>query len=372
MPTEQFDEGMGIGLLAVLAVIVAALILMHTWSQRPTIPDHEGFAEGFSADGNPDADQLVNYYVLASYNTPCEGSYDGGTVSTRQIRKVLKNGARFIDFAVYTMPQSCTGDGTSDEPAVAGSNSESDISIGTSNCLPLSHVVREVASTAFSAGRVPRPTEPLLLHFRIHTQHESTLTQLGHLIKRELGSRLLPANKFGGNDVHGPATVSILATPLAELRGKCIIIIESKNREWANNRALADVVNVAHGTGEPFFTKTTAPILRATAAPGSLRERNKQTLALITPTTEHGSGPHTFPIGPALWVGSQLPAVAFQTDDENTRAAIEFFKTRKAGFVLKPLQLQQFIIKLKKPQPQDKALSYTPRTTTKPYFKLTV
>lgn len=370
MPTTRFEEGMGIGLLAVLAVVVASLILMHAWTQQPTVPDHEGFTEGLSPNDNPGADQLVNYYVLSSYNTCCESSYDGGTVSTAQLRKVLRAGARFVDLAVYTMPQSCTGDGGTDEPAVAGSSSNSDMSIGTSNCLPLTHVMRELASSAFSAGRVPRPTEPLLLQCRIRTRHEATLTLLGHLIKREFGTRLLPASKFGGNDVHGPATVSILATPLSELRGKCIVILQSDDREWSNNRSLADVVNIAHGTGEPFFTSTTAPILRATAAPGSLRETNKQALALITPTTETGGGPLSYPIGPALWVGCQLPAIPFQIDDANTQAAIEYFK--KSGFVLKPLQLQQVIIKLKAPKPQDKSLSYAKRTTTKPYFQFSV
>lgn len=371
MPTIQFDEGMGIGLLAILAVVVAALILMHTWARRPQVSDVEGFVTG-NTDDNPDADQLVNYYVLSSYNTCCEGAYDNGTVSTQQIRKVLKQGARFVDFAIYTMPESCTGGGGSDEPAVAGSMNDSDLTIGTKNCLPLTHVMREVASSAFSAGRVPRPTEPLLLHCRIRTKHESTLTQLGHLIKREFGTRLLPANKFGGNDVHGPATVSILSTPLAELRGKCIVIIDSPDRDWANNRALADVVNIAQGTGEPFFTKITAPILRATAAPGQLRESNKQTLTLITPTTEKGGGPVSYPIGPALWVGCQLPAIPFQNDDANVKSALEFFRSKKTGFVLKPLQLQQRIIRLKPPKAQDPALSYAKRNKTTAFYKLSV
>ena len=372
MPTIQFDDGMGIGLLAVFAVVVAALILMHTWAKRPAVSDVEGFATGGGASENPDADQLVNYYIMSSYNTCCEGAYDNGTVSTAQIRKVLKHGARFVDFAIYTMPESCTGDGGTDEPAVAGSANDSDMSIGTKNCLLLTHAMREVASSAFSAGRAPRPTEPLLLHCRIRTQHEATLTQLGHLIKREFGTRLLPANKYGGNDIHGPATVSILATPLADLRGKCIVIVDAPNRNWAANRALADVVNISQGAGEPFFTKTTAPILRATAAPGQLRESNKQTLALITPTTESGGGPVSFPIGPALWVGCQLPAIPFQTDDANVRSAIEFFRDKKSGFVLKPLQLQQRIVKLKPPKPQDKALSYDKRTKTTSFYSVSV
>ena len=142
MPTIQFEQGLGVGLLAVLAVAIAALILIHTWAKRPKQEGAVGGADGDAgsasdAPGNvpqlADADQLVNYYVLASYNTCCEGSYEGGTVSTAQIRKVLKEGARFVDFAVYTMPESCTGDGTQDEPAVAGSASASDLSIGTGN-----------------------------------------------------------------------------------------------------------------------------------------------------------------------------------------------------------------------------------------------
>jgi hypothetical protein len=383
MPTMQFEESLGVGLLAVLAVAIAALILIHTWSKRPKQEGAVG-GEGGDADaggvsdvpGNvsqlADADQLVNYYILASYNTCCEGNYEGGTVSTAQIRKVLKEGARFVDFAIYTMPESCTGDGTQDEPAVAGSASASDLAIGTRNCLPLTDVMREVASTAFSAGRVPRPTEPLLLHCRLRTRQPETLTQLGHLIKREFGTRLLPAGRFGGNATHGPATTSILSTPLAELRGKCIVILESPDRSWTDNIALASVVNIAQGAGEPFFVSTPAPILRATATPGQMRETNKQQLTLITPTTDSGGGPVSFPIGPALWIGCQLPAVAFQVEDENKRAALDYFKSKNSGFVLKPAQLQQKIIRLPHPKAQDPKLSYALRTKTAPYFKFNV
>lgn len=379
MPTIQFEEGLGVGLLAVLAVTIATLILIHTWAKRPK---QEGVVGGDdagdvsdapgSASQQASADHLVNYYVLASYNTCCEGDYQGGTVSTAQVRKVLKEGARFVDFAVYTMPESCTGDGTQDEPAVAGSASASDLAIGTRNCLPLTDVMREVATTAFSAGRVPRPTEPLLLHCRIRTRHAATLTQLGHLIKREFGTRLLPADKFGGNATHGPATTSILSTPLAELRGKCIVILEAPDRSWTDNRALAAVVNIAQGAGEPFFVSTPAPILRATATPGQMRDANKQRLALITPTTESGGGPVSYPIGPALWIGCQLPAVAFQTEDENKRAALDYFKSKNSGFVLKPTQLQQKLIRLPHPKAQDPELSYAPRTKAAPYFKFHV
>lgn len=383
MPTIQFEQGLGVGLLAVLAVAIAALILIHTWAKRPKQEGAVG-GEGAEADAGSvsdapgsvpqlaDADQLVNYYVLASYNTCCEGNYEGGSVSTAQIRKVLKEGARFVDFAVYTMPESCTGDGTQDEPAVAGSASASDLSIGTRNCLPLTDVMREVASTAFSAGRVPRPTEPLLLHCRIRTKQPETLTQLGHLIKREFGTRLLPADRFGGNATHGPATTSILSTPLAELRGKCIVILEAPDRSWTDNTALASVVNIAQGAGEPFFVSTPAPILRATATPGQMREQNKQQLTLVTPTTDTGGGPVSFPIGPALWIGCQLPAVAFQVEDENKRAALDYFRSKNSGFVLKPAQLQQKIIKLPHPKAQDPKLSYALRTKTAPYFKFHV
>jgi len=385
MPSMQFEEGLGVGLLAVLAVAIAALILIHTWTQRPKL---EGAVGGEGGDVDADAgsvsdalgslpqltgaDQLVNYYMLASYNTCCEGDYDGGTVSTAQIRKVLKEGARFVDFAIYTMPESCTGDGTQDEPAVAGSASASDLAIGTRNCLPLSDVMREVASTAFSAGRVPRPTEPLLLHCRLRTRKPETLTQLGHLIKREFGTRLLQAGKFGGNAIHGPATTSILSTPLAELRGKCIVILEASDRSWTDNMALASVVNIAQGAGEPFFVSTPAPILRATAAPGQIREANKQQLTLITPTTQSGGGPVSYPIGPALWIGCQLPAVAFQVEDENKRAALDYYRSKNSGFVLKPVQLQQKIIRLPHPKAQDPKLSYALRTKTAPYFKFNV
>jgi hypothetical protein len=373
MPIPVFEEGVGIGIFAVLAVIIVLLILVNAWSQR-TRQHHEGIVPGQSSGNTPSAgvDHLGNYYVLSSYNTCCEGEYNNGNVSTAQVRKVLKAGARFIDFAIYTMPESCSGSGATDEPAVAGSASVSDLTIGTANCLPLTEVIREVAATAFSAGRVPRPTEPLLLHCRIRTRHPNTLTTLGHLIRREFGSRLLPAEQYGGSDTHGPATVSILTTPLADLRGKCIVILDAEDRSWVDNRALASVVNIAQGAGEPFFTTMSAPVLRATAAPTQLRDANKQRLMLVTPTNSNGSGPVSYPSIVTQWLGCQLAAIPFQIQDQNTSAAIEYFNKANSGFVLKPEQLQQHIIALPKSKPQNKDLSYEKRTTTKPYMSFSV
>ena len=90
MPIPIFEEGVGIGILAVLTVIIVMLILMHAWSQNPR--HHEGIAPGPGSGGTPSAgaDHLGNYYVLSSYNTCCEGEYNNGTVSTAQVRKVLK------------------------------------------------------------------------------------------------------------------------------------------------------------------------------------------------------------------------------------------------------------------------------------------
>lgn len=376
----DFDEGFGIGLLAVLAVIVAALILIYTLTKQSQNSEHskrkgsgavEGFDQKLATQGEGDEDRLVNYYVLSSYNTCCEGPYNNGKVSVEQMKKVLRQGARFVDFAVYTMPEGCGGSQMSDEPAVAASSSMSDKYIGSSNCLPLSQVMSELANTAFSAGRVPRPSEPLFIHIRLRTTQESTLTFLGDTIRRNFGNRLLPAAKFGGNDANGPATVSIINTPLAKLRGQCVVILESDNRDWANNRALADVVNVAQGAGEPFFIAEPAPIQRVSVSKHT-PEANMERLFLVAPTTESGDGPVSYPIAPNLFVGVQFPAIPFQVNDENTQAALDFFNQHKSGLVLKPKQLIQKIIKLPTPKAQDPKLSYAKRTKSSAYYNFSV
>jgi hypothetical protein len=368
-----FDEGFGIGMLAIMAVVIVALILVHTWVTSRSRPHHatEGFSQKLPTQGNKDDDRLVNYYWLASDNTCCEGAYNDGKVSIDQMKRVLQEGARFVDFAIYTMPNGCDGSGMVDEPAVAGSASNSDLSIGTTNCLPVSRVMSELASTAFSAGQVPRPTEPLFIHLRLRTKHDSTLTFLGDSIRRNFGGRLLSANKYGGSGTNGPATVSILNTPLTELRGKCIVILESDNRNWTSNRALADVVNIAQGAGEPFFQSISAPIQRVSVSKHT-PDANMERLSLITPTTESGDGPVSYPFGPNMLVGAQFIAMPFHINNQNTQAAKDFFNKHSSGHVLKPPPLLQKIVKVPAPKPQNPDLSYAKRTKSSAYYSFSV
>ena len=370
--TTFFDQGLGIGLLAVMAVVIVALILVHTWvTSRSRSTSPEGFSQKLPTQGNGDDDRLVNYYWLSSYNTCCGGAYNDGKVSIAQMKRVLKEGARFVDFAIYTMPNGCDGSGMVDEPAVAGSDSDSDQSIGSTNCLPLSQVMSELASTAFSAGQVPRPNEPLFIHLRLRTKLEGTLTFLGDSIRRNFGGRLLPAAKYGGSGSNGPATVSILATPLADLRGKCVIILESDTRDWSNNRALADVVNIAQGAGEPFFQSIAAPIQRVSVNKHT-PDANMERLSLITPTTESGDGPVAYPFGPNMLVGAQFIAMPFQVKDQNTQATLDFFNKHSSGHVLKPQPLLQKIVKVPAPTPQNPDLSYAKRTKSTAYYNFSV
>ena len=90
-----FDEGFGIGMLAIMAVVIVALILVHTWvtSRKRANLATEGFSQKLPTQGTEDDDRLVTYYWLASYNTCCEGAYNDGKVSIDQMKRVLKEGA---------------------------------------------------------------------------------------------------------------------------------------------------------------------------------------------------------------------------------------------------------------------------------------
>ncbi len=63
-----FDEGFGIGMLAIMAVVIVALILVHTWASSRSRAHRatEGFSQKLPTQGTEDDDRLVNYYWLAS------------------------------------------------------------------------------------------------------------------------------------------------------------------------------------------------------------------------------------------------------------------------------------------------------------------
>lgn len=110
---------------------------------------------------------LKEYLIMASWNSCAEDAY---TVSLRQLKKVLENGCRFLDFEVYNI----------DDKPVIGYSSSGYISSQPnqeidSNTLNFRDVCNVIASAASYA---PNKDDPLFIHFRVKTNNMKILEKM--------------------------------------------------------------------------------------------------------------------------------------------------------------------------------------------------
>ena len=101
---------------------------------------------------------LRDYYIKTAYNCCSTGDYKNGIVSTCALKDVLKQGARALDFEIYSI---------GNEPVVATSTDDDNYYVKeTFNTVQFQEVMSILTSYAFSGGSVPNPSDPLIIHLR--------------------------------------------------------------------------------------------------------------------------------------------------------------------------------------------------------------
>jgi hypothetical protein len=108
---------------------------------------------------------LKDYYIKSAYNCCSGGSYKHDFVNLCNLKNVLKQGVRGLDFEVYLV------DG---KPVVATSTQDSVYIKETFNSVNFADVMKTINSYAFSGGTCPNPTDPIIIHLRIKSNHQKT------------------------------------------------------------------------------------------------------------------------------------------------------------------------------------------------------
>jgi hypothetical protein len=148
--------------------------------------------------------------IKSSYSTPWTGS----TMSTEMIKLIIKRGYRYLDIPVYYGPKS--------EPYVCYSRDANTIDENT--IIPLSNAFNTIASSAFSAIS-PNPADPLFIELRIIPDSNNLIySSITTLIKQIFNEKLYV-------DANGRAILIDGFTPLNELMGKIIFLINVTNNE---------------------------------------------------------------------------------------------------------------------------------------------
>ena len=154
--------------------------------------------------------RLADYYISASYMTPCVRNLHYDYVSIEMIQRVLESGARYIQIPICQENVSYES-----EPVIATAEFGSRV-ITSLNTLNPIDTFSNITQSAFIIKK-KKVNFPLIIELILHTDNKYTLDILGDIIKRECGQFL----------IKDPSIYNTTPLPLEELcklNGKIIII----------------------------------------------------------------------------------------------------------------------------------------------------
>lgn len=290
-----------------------------------------------------------DYYIKTAFNCCSSGDYSGDYVSTTALKQVIRQGARCLDFEIYSL---------SGVPVISSSSQSEYTMKETYNYVTLSDAFDIISSDAFSGQpKVPNPSDPLFLCLRVKSNNILVFNEISRLIQTKLASRLLDSRY--GYCFHGDNLGKI---KLSSFMNKIIIIVdetpgtESVPNEVYRKTSLYEYANIA--IRGPTSKKTFAQVQAPTPSLEAMVENNKKNLMYVVP--ERSSKPeNVYAPTAAIASGCQFIGMSFQSDDAPIKAYSKMFDEVGSAFKLKPPELRYIPLTLDAPTPSDPSRSLT-------------
>mgnify|MGYP003347517261 CR=1 FL=1 len=172
---------------------------------------------------------LNEYYVKTAYNACSGGNYKNDIVEICNLKAVLKQGVRGLDFEIYSID---------DKPVVATSTSDNYYIKETYNSVDFNDVMNTIQNYAFSASTSPNPTDPILIHLRFMSNNQSMYSNLANIFKSY--DTLLLGKEYS----YETAGHNLGGEPLLNFMNKVILIFDRSNTAFLENKDLMEYVNM--------------------------------------------------------------------------------------------------------------------------------
>jgi hypothetical protein len=353
-------------MLPITLMIIIILVFVSVRSKKERNDDNMTalYSEQAKLSGINDYDEtydylLRDYYIKSAYNCCNAGDYANDFVSMEALKCVIRQGARALDFEIYSV------DGV---PVVASSSKQEFTMKGTYNYLPFSDVVDMINTMAFTGGteNAPNPSDPLFLGLRIKSNNIMAYNEIANILNKKLATKLLDP-RFGYG-FHGD---NIGKIKLSNFINKVIIIIDEtpsteptrNTRDVYKKTSLFEFVNLAVTYPSSKIT------FRDVKEPPNIdvfRESNKKEMKYVVPELSSKSE-NLYPAADAFNSGCQMIFMSFQNDDAPMVAYNKVFEQAGAAFKLKPVELRYVPIVLNDPTPVNPSTTMTsPYTGTTP------
>lgn len=256
---------------------------------------------------------LVNYLVYGSFNSCCTGDIINGHVSTQALTEVINLGVRLLDFEIYFK----------NGKVVVAAGRNNIYMKDTYNEIDIGTVLSTVEKKAFSARNA---SDPLILNFRIISKNPNVFDSLEKSIKEHFSDKLVPIHTSYRNGNN-----NILFENIKELKGKVIIFVDDKYKNFTENEGFVELVN-GHGGGKIRYL-TNYSVLNE-SSPAKYERSNHDNFSITLPDTESQKNP--------AWEihfknGMQGVLMNFGYNDDKLKSYRKFFQHDKGkAFVLKP------------------------------------
>jgi hypothetical protein len=304
--------------------------------------------------GDPDCSgNLFDYYIKTAYNACSGGSYMNDFVDIGNLKAIIKQGVRCLDFEIYSI---------NNEPVVSTSTTDDYFIKQTFNSVSFSSVMDTIKNYAFSGGSCPNPTDPLIVHLRIKSNNQKMYSNLANIFKSYSSNMLGKEYSFenSGNNIGGK--------PLLSFGGKIILIVDKINNAFLENQNFLEYVNL---TSNSIFMRVYDYYnVKNNPDINELTEYNKRSMTIVLP--DKGINPPNSSGLLARAAGCQMVAMRYQMVDNFLAENALFFDRSGYAFALKPQDLRYKVVTIPTPTPQNPAYSYATRTTSSDFYSFKV
>jgi len=311
-----------------------------------------------SVDGNirpitssdPDCSgNLYDYYIKTAYNSCSGGSYKNDYVDIGNLKAIIKQGVRCLDFEIYSV---------NDQPVVATSTSDSYYVKETFNSVNFSSVMDTIRNYAFSGGTCPNPTDPLIIHLRCKSNNQNMYSKLADIFKSNTDIML------GMNYSFEAEGKNLGNVPLLQLQNKVILIIDRSNIAFLENEQLLEYVNMT--SNSIFMREYDYYNVKNNPDINELTDFNKRGMTIVLP--DSGVSPDN-PSGMVSRAsGCQMVAMRYQLVDNFLMENAMFFDRAGYAFALKPVELRYEPVTIPSPTPQNPDYSYATRNAATDFY----
>lgn len=358
MNNENFAAYAILGVAAILFIILICVKLFYIDRLSTTecnfMNDVYSTPNGYIMSVNKikDTNPLFDYYIKTAYNACSGGSYKNDVVDLCNLKAVIRQGVRCLDFEIYSV------DG---KPVVSTSTSDSYDVKETYNSVPFSNVMSVINDHAFSGGAdgAPNASDPLIIHLRIKSNHAAIYNELVTIFdlyrRRLLGPKYSYEYKCKNNGKESHCNFG--GEPIHQFMNKIILVVDSTNKSYLENERFYEFVNMTSNSA--FMRAYHYYDVKNTPDMTELQNYNKRSFSIVFP--DKGISPAN-PSGiAAREMGCQMVAMRYQNIDNNLEENNMFFDENAKAFVLKPMKLRYQPILIDDPIPQDPKLSYADR-----------